>query len=214
MARQLKAAGQEVGLLALLDTEAPVAGRALSFRQRLRYLKNRLVEYALFVLDISPYVRDGFYLLVVRDRLRDDHPGKQMSPSEYIQWVWADALHRRLSRRAGMAELISRQASFLRMRIPTVRRVLYVLGKHIKVISRYQPGSYPGRVTLLRAGEQVKRQFYSDRYLGWRDLVDGEIDVRPISGNHVTMFKEPYVQEVAKTLRDCIEESKARNAKT
>jgi thioesterase domain-containing protein/acyl carrier protein len=209
MANQLQAAGQQVDLLALLDTEAPLANRKISPRQRIRYWKNRLVESSLFLRDVAPYARDGFYLLVVRDKLALDHPAREMSRLEYFQWIWADAIHRRLARRAGMGMLISQDASFLRMRIPTVRRVLRVLSHHIRVVGRYHPHIYPGDLTLLRAEEQVRRQFFTDSELGWGELVSGVVAVKRIPGNHVTMFKQPHVETVADVLQACIDQAEA-----
>jgi thioesterase domain-containing protein len=206
IAIDLQAAGEDVDLLMIIDSEAPLAGRKLSFRQRLNFMRNRSVEYVRLFFDVIPYIRDGLYLFTRRDRLGEDHPSTTMSRLEYIQWVFSDAMYKRFARRAGIAEIVSRDSSLLRMRIPTIRRVLYVLSRHMKVIPRYIPHVYKGKLTLLRANEQITRQYFSDETLGWHQLVAGNVDIRAIAGNHVTMLKEPHVRTVAETMTACIEE--------
>jgi acyl transferase domain-containing protein/thioesterase domain-containing protein/acyl carrier protein len=205
MASRLHEAGQEVALLVAIDTEAPVAGRKLTFKQRCIYLKNRLVEGLVFAGNVAPYVYDGLYLLFSRGKSRGEHAPIEMSRWEYLQWAWSAAMYRLLGRRAGLAESTSQDTRLLRMRLPAVRRILYVLRCHLGVIRHFRPQPYSGRLTLLRADQQVVRQFYTDRTLGWDDLVKGGVEVHVVPGNHATLFLDPYVQAVARMLQKCVE---------
>lgn len=205
MASRLHEAGQEVALLVAIDTEAPLAGRKLTFRQRCIYLKNRLVEGLLFARNVAPYVYDGLYLLFSRAGSRGKHAAVEMSRWEYLQWAWSAAMYKLLGRRAGLAESTSQDTRLLRMRLPAVRRILYVLRCHLGVIRHFRPQPYSGRLTLLRADQQVVRQFYNDKTLGWDDLARGGVEVHAVPGNHATLFLDPYVQAVARTLQECVE---------
>lgn len=209
MAQCLHDAGQEVKLVVAIDTEAPVAGRKLSLKQHLAFIMNRLRESITFVGDVIPYVFDGLYIVLSRARMRDDRPGAEMSRWEYVRGAWSAAMYRRLARRAGMVEIISQETRLRQIRLPAVRRILYVLSRHLGVIAHFHPQVYPGKLILLRARQQVARQFYDDVTLGWRDLVAGGVEVHTVPGNHATLFQEPYIQAVAATLKACIENVEA-----
>jgi thioesterase domain-containing protein len=209
MASRLREAGQEVALLVAIDTEAPVAGRKLTFRQRCTYLKNLLVEGFVFAGSVAPYLYDGLYLLFSRAKSGGDDVAMGMSRWEYLQWAWSAAMYRLLGRRAGLAEANSQDTRLLRMRLPAVRRILYVLRCHLGVVRHFRPQPYSGRLTLLRADQQVVRQFYTGKTLGWDDLVAGGMEVYQVSGNHATLFQEPHIEAVAEVLKACIEKAEA-----
>jgi amino acid adenylation domain-containing protein len=45
-----------------------------------------------------------------------------------------------------------------------------------------------------------------DEYYGWCDLIDADIKVQIIPGDHYQMLNQPHVQELAKLLRECLED--------
>jgi thioesterase domain-containing protein len=65
-------------------------------------------------------------------------------------------------------------------------------------------GHYRGNLTLLRASEihvedtgiQINLVADDDTW-GWNQLVDGQVDVRIIPGDHITMMAEPHVKNLA-----------------
>jgi len=206
MAHQLHDIGEEVELLFVLDSEAAPAARKVKLSDRLVYWKKRIVEFGRTLLDVMPYIRDAGYLIFTRKKMGENHPSNQMSRLEYIQWGLTDAAYKRFARRAGIAEIISQDASLLRMRLPTLRRTLYVLRRHFEVIPRYRPRVYTGRMILLRAEEQIRRNFPLDATLGWGDLVNGEVIVHQVPGNHATMLKQPNLQVLIGTIQKYIQE--------
>jgi thioesterase domain-containing protein len=67
---------------------------------------------------------------------------------------------------------------------------------------------YPDKVTLFRADTQEADQGVGfvppDWDLGWSKLATGELDIQPISGDHMSIFREPQVQILAQKLQECL----------
>ena len=81
-------------------------------------------------------------------------------------------------------------------------------------ISRYgfQPDPYPGDVFLFEVRE---RPWYVrwDPMENWHKYVQGRVEVRETSGEHANILFEPYVQDLAQKLNDCLQQVDARQAK-
>jgi thioesterase domain-containing protein len=81
-----------------------------------------------------------------------------------------------------------------------------------RAAGRYVPKPYTGRVTLLRATEprQYGNNYHNwdaDPTLGWSDLAAGGVEVLPVPGSHDNIIIRPYVEAVARQLRDCIDKA-------
>src|SRR5258706_8125031 len=68
-------------------------------------------------------------------------------------------------------------------------------------VKDYVPQTFAGDVTLFLATDLTADY---DLHDGWRELVEGIIEVHEISGNHINIIKEPHVRELAERLRDCL----------
>jgi thioesterase domain-containing protein len=68
---------------------------------------------------------------------------------------------------------------------------------------RYTPRTYPGRVVLLRAlrGHVLKSP---DPTLGWGRVAAGGLDIYEVPGDHLNMLERPYVQTVAEKIEACL----------
>lgn len=205
MARRLIESGQPVGLLFILDTEAPVAGRKLTLYQRLRYLKNRLLEYTTGLPDLIPYVRDAIYLLTAKKEELQGTQVEKLTLTEYLQWGWMDSFRKRLTEKAGIVQVLERDQELRRVRLPrsNVRRGLYILRRHIAIVNSFEPELYPGKLTFLKAEDQIVRKYYTDETLGWGELA-ADVEVYIVPGNHMTMFREPHVHSLSKILKESI----------
>ena len=65
----------------------------------------------------------------------------------------------------------------------------------------YVPNSYPGKATIFRArdcDQSLSQQRLPD--LGWRQFVQGGLEIYDIPGNHLTMLQEPHVKILAQQL--------------
>lgn len=69
----------------------------------------------------------------------------------------------------------------------------------ILALERYQPGRYAGDITLFRP-ENLSIGTIPEPTLGWRYLVDGNVEVIESPGDHVTIIREPYVGILAERL--------------
>jgi thioesterase domain-containing protein len=69
-----------------------------------------------------------------------------------------------------------------------------------RLMRRYRPQRLAGRVVILSTSLSVAETGAPD--LGWRTHVRGPITVRPVPGDHTTMFTEPYVRALASELAE------------
>jgi amino acid adenylation domain-containing protein len=179
MASQLKAAGQEVSLLALLDSypvgyskmkqnAGALSGTVGRTVRRLRAHVSNLrgfsfKEKSLYVLEKAQYAPIRFKSLVWRAIYRCYKNLGRALPSTFrdvqeFNWLAAHS---------------------------------------------YVPHLYDGKVTLFWASRDVRASF--DLVTGWRVLAGGGMDVHEIPGSHLDMIKEPHVSELAAKLKACLE---------
>ena len=79
-----------------------------------------------------------------------------------------------------------------------------VFKANLEALAAYRPKVYGGKVTLLRARDQVLDQG-RDPLLGWGDWAAGGVEVHEVAGDHVQMLREPLVADVAKIIDTCAE---------
>jgi len=79
-----------------------------------------------------------------------------------------------------------------------------VFKAHIAALGYYAPRPYDGRITLLRASDEIETRHY-DPALGWSELSTQPVDIRAVPGDHFTMLEPPHLQALAAELRMCIE---------
>jgi amino acid adenylation domain-containing protein len=74
----------------------------------------------------------------------------------------------------------------------------------------YLPPPYPGRVVIFQAAERPRGPHW-DLQLGWRELVNGDLETYDVPGGHEGMFQEPHVQVMATRMRECLSLREARS---
>lgn len=85
-----------------------------------------------------------------------------------------------------------------------LRRLLHVFKTNVRAFRRYQPGPYPGRITLFRPAEVEENAAASaDPTLGWGAL--SPVVVETVPGDHISAMAEPRVRTLAERLRGCID---------
>ena len=172
MAQQLHSAGDEVSLLALIDSYAP------------RLFKgSQEIDTAMFV---SSLVRDlsnlyGKALPISVDELLQLELDQQLS---YIL------------NRAKQAQIFPSDVELQQM-----HQLLSVFSSNIRALHGYQPQSYPGRITLFSASEQALA-VAQDLAHGWGDLAADGITTHRIQGDHYAIVRNPQVQVLAQQLRN------------
>jgi amino acid adenylation domain-containing protein len=87
---------------------------------------------------------------------------------------------------------------------PTIRQ-LQLLQVHTMAMEAYQPGPFPGVVTLIRTDTPDDKFTLPDDY-GWTTLA-GDFRIRWVTGGHLELFDEPYVGKLAETFGRVLTES-------
>ncbi|HEY0784050.1 MAG TPA: thioesterase domain-containing protein, partial [Thermoanaerobaculia bacterium] len=176
MACQLAASGQEVALLALIDSHAPGSIPAVA----------------------EPADTATLIALLAREmagapagsgaRLSGNEPGAVDSGGD-LDFVLEQAKER----------------GFLPadLRLADAHLRLAVLRAHLLAMTSYRPGSYPGRIHLLRAADSTASQ--GDLTNGWRALAAAGVEVNDVPGDHYSVVREPHVRTLAARLESLLE---------
>jgi thioesterase domain-containing protein len=191
MAQQLHRQGQQVGLLVLFDSTVPLAYSGLSSSAESEAFERIKVDDRL----LARWMIDDGYIM----------PGKdfdQLAPKEQLRYVWEQAK---------IAHLLPLDTDFEHF-----RRVALINARNMQAVKYYVPQIYPHPITLFRAQQSV--QIPEDASLsplarvqisptgGWEQLTTAGVEVHIVSGTHSEMFDEPYVAELAITLKRCLDD--------
>ncbi len=187
MACQLHAQGQEVNLLALLDTYPAgyfkLAPGASSRRNRIARFLRRMHCHL-----------QNLRRLPAREKAGYIATKGQYIPAKLQRMAWESvfSLYKRIARP-----------------LPRVLRNIEQL--NYTAISEYVPQVYPGAVTLFLASGDVTAAY--DLKEGWQALATGGVEIHEIEGNHINIIKEPFVGELAAKLGACIAEKSRKGSR-
>ncbi len=184
MAQQLKAQGQEVARLVLINCGPPNSSYS-RFRWTptltAKFLKN-LIYWA------------GNSLHWTREQRR-----------EFLQWKWR-VVQKRWSKLFGKPKTPAPGKldveNFVDLSAyPEEQQRLWQT--HILALVNYQPKPYHGHITLFRSkGHQLFCSF--DHLYGWGEFARNGVTVRVISCPHEGILEEPHVREVASQLKELL----------
>jgi thioesterase domain-containing protein/acyl carrier protein len=183
MAQQLRQRGEELGLLALLDTYPSGYARLLreqtTVRGQIRLALNRTKSH---IRNISglPFIGKFSYLLAK----------SKFAPRKMKSQLW-----RRL------------HSSFENLGRPLPRALQDIKELNSLAVRQYVPQVYGGHVTLFWASTDLRASV--DFVEGWRSLAGGGIDVHEIPGTHLDIVKDPHVSELAAKLSSCLNNSQS-----
>ncbi|HVT61265.1 MAG TPA: amino acid adenylation domain-containing protein [Thermoanaerobaculia bacterium] len=187
MARQLTGEGEEVALLAILDSLAPIGGSSESAALGQAHWAS---WFALIAGEFGEVFHQDLGLGA--ETLRRLSPPEQLrSFVERLQQVSFLPPGAGLS----MAESFSR-----------------IHEANTLALWRYaaSAGPYGGPVTLLRSAESLlladswDRESHERADLGWGRLCSGPLAVIDVPGNHNTLLRPPHLEVVAARLADCL----------
>jgi thioesterase domain-containing protein len=190
IAQQLTASGEQVALVALMDSGV---GSGFSGWKRWRRFLGNLPS------DFGPWLRGCLELT----------PGQWRNLLRYKHAV-AKANARRffpLQRNPSRLEPQSSRLRQLGELASYSERHLAIARAQSRALRSYKPQPYSGRLTLFRARMQP---FFSchDPDKGWNRLAAGGLDIRSVPGNHLAMLQEPHVKAFADELRACLDKAK------
>jgi thioesterase domain-containing protein/acyl carrier protein len=186
MACQLRAVGERVDLLALLDTYpagyAKLLPAILQPETNLGRATNRIESHFRNLRRLS-LARKLWYLM---DKAR-------YAPRKMKSLVWRKAYR-----------------SYRRMNRPLPHVFRDVAEYNSMAGHEYVPQIYEGKVTLFWANGDLRAY---DVVEGWQVLVAGGTEVREISGTHLNIIKEPHVAELALKLSESLERAQEKTFK-
>ena len=84
------------------------------------------------------------------------------------------------------------------------QHVFQVFQANMTALLEFRPEPFPGRLTLFRA-RQDATPMHRERYMGWEPWVLGGVEEHRIDGEHVSLFREPYIGQLAAELRKVLE---------
>ncbi len=177
MAQRLRAEGETVALLALLDTYYLDGKNFVGFRHWLSRHCARIAR--LRPLELP------FYLA---SRVR--------ALAEIM-----DAVMR--------ARILPAAWRFYERRNRTIPRFLWHLTAANDAVRRSdRPRQYDGDAVLFQAELPALR--HPDIHEGWRNLIKGNLEIRPVPGQHVDFVSEPHVRTLATEMADCLRQAQER----
>ena len=88
--------------------------------------------------------------------------------------------------------------------LDSARGLLPVLEHHQRAVRRYRPGRYAGKVLIVRP-EESGGSDPVDADGGWADVVQGDVEIARVPGNHFSMMRRPHVQGLAGHLKAALE---------
>jgi aspartate racemase len=181
MAAQLREAGEEVALLALIDTSCPGSERSQRVHRRVQggarkiwrlTAQNLRKLRALDPRDVPGFLRQRFSNIVIR-----------MAGVAAFRW----------------------SVRFQRPLLPVFREMSRAL---LHAGWSYRARPYPGRITLFRVAVKASGRT-PDPFVGWASIARDGLEVHEVSGGHNTMMREPYVETLAVRLLACLEQVRA-----
>ena len=172
MAVQLVSAGEQVGLLVVLDVGNPAPATMVTLSEsldfRVTYLSDRLKKYARNLLsgNLSAFAADALKFITPK-------PDK-------MTWFLVEPLFRMLNR-------------------PVPKR-FQINNSIVDVACRdFKPSIYSGSLVLICAQKRGS-EYNLEPTWGWERCVDGPIDIQVVPGDHLNMMEPPNVSELVEKL--------------
>lgn len=192
MAQQLQKSGEEVALLAVLDTLAPIPGNIPSLGNGFKFMLTTVARY------IWPFFLDYLYLIIALVNNKINSLRQTNLFSHLIQ------------KGDTTVNVIPEESKLKLLSELAIRPMLRVFYANSQAVLNYVPQAYPKRINLFRTTVQSSIA-NKDPSMGWERLTVGGTEIYHISGNHLTMLRKPHIQILAAQLKASIE--KAQNLK-
>lgn len=183
MAQQLLAQGQQVALLALLDTPRPTRARQFGFWWR-QLRDRRLLSWGRLPRRIVHHWRHQ-----PLDRSLREHLGHLLGKSRSFAQKIASVSY--------LKQIPPKNEELKDMWQDEVLRARY-----LRTLFRYRPRHYPGRITMLV--NEVDARRHPD--LGWRRLAAGGVTIHTVPGDHYSYIRD-HAKDTAERLRDCLQKA-------
>ncbi len=185
-AQQLRAQGEEVSLLAMIQSASGDYGRrrpGVTFFHRLLY---RLIKR----VDL-----EWSNIAALPPRARISHVASRAKRPLTIAHLKAETVLDRW-----LAEGNLKGWHSLAYRLEAVGK------HHVQAAMSYSPKPYPEKVTLFRASKQPL-EIVPDPTMGWGAVVNGQLEIHEIPAHHQNIMIEPNVRLLAQQLTACVDQA-------
>jgi amino acid adenylation domain-containing protein len=138
--------------------------------------------------------------------LFDSYPGKEETRAEQIKNMMSLPLKERIGfmvKKGSFVLMTLRKRIELQFLARPLRNVRQACSK---AAGQYEVQPYGGRVTLFRVREKSAGSL-NDPYAIWWQMAAEGVELREISGDHLSLLKEPQVRFLAEELADCLAET-------
>ncbi|MCP5007523.1 MAG: AMP-binding protein, partial [Planctomycetes bacterium] len=186
MVQQLQQTGEEVVLLALIDSYTPATVRGLENDYMKEY---NLREKDLDALLLMNFSQDLFGEM--NQETAAQIKEKSNTPEEFFNQV---------VERAKSLDLISTGKES-----DQIQKLFNIFKTNTLAMNKYTPKSYKGDCIRLfySSNNETVKELNRNTAGGWGKLVNGSVLIKKIPGNHYTIFQEPNVKFLAETLSSC-----------
>ncbi|BAY41549.1 amino acid adenylation domain-containing protein (plasmid) [Nostoc sp. NIES-2111] len=194
MAQQLQKAGDEVALIAMLDTLAPIPENIPSFGNGFQFLITTVMR------DIWPFIREYCYLILAHiknkiTRFLNNYITKFIKTKLLSHISFKDSSISNIDVNQVISQVLNEVS------IVTALRIFWA---NNQAVLKYTPQTYLQQITLFKTITKLSVAD-ADSSMGWDKLAVEKTEIHPISGNHLTMLRQPHIQVLAAQLRACIE---------
>ncbi|MEH2459865.1 non-ribosomal peptide synthetase [Nostoc sp.] len=210
MVQQLQRSGEEVALLAVLDTLAPIPGNIPSLGNGFKFMLTTVVRY------IWPFFLDYLYLIIAITKNRINSLTSRLTNfNKIVRYSFWESLTRSLQtnlfsqlipKEDATVNLISEESELRLLSELAIRPMLRVFYANSQAVLNYVPQTYSKRINLFRTNVQSNIA-KEDPSMGWDQLIVGGTEIHHIPGNHLTMLRKPHIQFLAAQLKACIEKA-------
>jgi acyl-CoA synthetase (AMP-forming)/AMP-acid ligase II/thioesterase domain-containing protein/acyl carrier protein len=180
IARMLRAAGEDVALLALIDTYCHAGRRRVGLREWLRHHRDRLKEQSWSQIPAYLWLRT-------------------------TNFVWMAYMELRLRSYAAAWRFYKSRGK------PLPRFLCRPVPANDMIRRNYETRTYDGDAVLFRAERYAWT--HPDQHDGWYGLIKGRLEVRPISGGHFEITRQPHVRTLAAELSDALTTAQAAHTR-
>ncbi len=184
IARQLEAKGQQMGMLAVIDAEAPDA---------------KLPDYNWVVL-LGSF---AFDLGIPAETLRASWSEiASFPPMEQLRRVWIEA------KTTGRVPVDITLMAFRKL-FDSFKAKAHMMRSYAGGMYQGKITLFRAEQPLEFIGETTPENYYTDTEptKGWKQWAAGGVEVYTMPGQHHTIMREPYVKALAEQLRTCVQDA-------
>jgi amino acid adenylation domain-containing protein len=201
MAQQLQNSGEEVALLAVLDTVAPIKSNLPSLSNTLKFIFTTIVPY------MWPFFLDYLHLITAPSKNRNYSLISRLTNfKKLMRSLKTNLFSHFIQKGDATVNLVSDESKRRLLSESAIFPMLRVFYANSQAVLNYVPQVYPKQINLFRTKVQLNIA-EEDASMGWDQLAVGGTEIHHIPGNHLTMLRKPHIQVLAAQLRACIEKA-------